>query len=35
MSEKEYPHWNRIYLLVIIFTTLLITLLWVISNRLD
>jgi hypothetical protein len=35
MSEKEYPHWNRIYWLVIIFTLLLITLLWVISNRFD
>jgi len=35
MSEKEYPHWNRIYWLVITYATILILILWLISNRFD
>lgn len=33
MNEPEYPHWNRIYWLVIILTTLLIAGLWLFSRR--
>jgi hypothetical protein len=35
MSEPEYPYWNRIYWLVIIFTTVLIAGLWLFSRQFD
>ncbi|MEY4167443.1 MAG: hypothetical protein RIR52_1267 [Acidobacteriota bacterium] len=35
MSEREYPHWNRVYWLVIIYALLLILILWLISRRFD
>ena len=31
--EREYPHWNRIYLLVIVYTILLIAGLWLLSRQ--
>ncbi len=27
-GEREYPHWNRVYLAVIVYTTALIVGLW-------
>ncbi len=30
--EVEYPHWNRVYITVIIYTTVLIIGLWAISK---
>jgi hypothetical protein len=30
--EAEYPHWNRVYITVIIYTTVLIIGLWAISK---
>ena len=32
-EEQEYPHWNRVYLTVIIFTIALILALWLISKQ--
>lgn len=31
-EEREYPHWGRVYLGVIIYTTLLIIGLWLFSK---
>jgi len=31
-EEREYPHWNRVYITVIIFTTCLIVGLWLFSR---
>ncbi len=31
-EETEYPHWNRVYITVIIFTVLLIAGLWAITQ---
>jgi hypothetical protein len=31
-GEREYPHWNRVYLSVIIYTTCLIVGLWLFSR---
>jgi hypothetical protein len=28
----EYPHWNRVYLAVILFTALVVLALWLFSN---
>ena len=33
IDEQEYPHWNGVYLTVIIYTTALITVLWFISKQ--
>lgn len=33
MNEPEYQHWNRIYWLVIFWTTLLIVSLWLFSRQ--
>lgn len=35
MTEREYPHWSRVYWLVVIYATLLILVLWLISSRFD
>ncbi len=32
-EEQEYPHWNRVYFAVIIFTTAIITVLWYITKQ--
>lgn len=32
-EEQEYPHWNRVYLAVIVFTTALIFVLWLITKQ--
>ncbi len=32
-EEYEYPHWNRVYLTVIVYTIALITVLWYISKQ--
>lgn len=32
-EEREYPHWNRVYLLVIVLTTVLIFVLWLITQQ--
>lgn len=32
-EEQEYPYWNRVYLTVIIYTTVLIFVLWLISRQ--
>lgn len=32
-EEQEYPHWNRVYLAVIIFAIALIFVLWLISRQ--
>jgi hypothetical protein len=32
-EEREYPHWNRVYLTVIIYTIALIFVLWLISRQ--
>ncbi len=32
-EEAEYPHWNRVYFTVIVFTAVLITVLWYISKQ--
>jgi hypothetical protein len=31
-NEREYPHWNRVYIIVIIYTIILIIGLWVFSR---
>ena len=31
-EEREYPHWNRVYITVIIFTICLIVVLWLFSS---
>jgi len=31
-EEREYPHWNRVYITVIIYTTCLIIGLWLFSR---
>ena len=31
-EEQEYPHWNRVYLTVIIYTIFLISALWLFSR---
>jgi len=31
-EEREYPHWNRVYITVIIYTTCLIVVLWLFSR---
>ncbi len=33
--EPEYPHWNRIYLLVIVYSLVLILGLWLFSRQFD
>ncbi|NDD65764.1 MAG: hypothetical protein EBZ36_17580 [Acidobacteria bacterium] len=35
MSERDYPYWNRVYWLVIVYAILLILALWLISSRFD
>ncbi len=30
--EREYPHWNRVYITVIVYTTALIIGLWLFSR---
>lgn len=32
-DEREYPHWNRVYLAVIIFTVAIIVGLWWFSKQ--
>lgn len=32
-DEQEYPHWNRVYLSVIVYTIALIIVLWFISKQ--
>lgn len=32
-EEQEYPHWNRVYLTVIIYAIALIFVLWLISKQ--
>jgi len=32
-EEREYPHWNRVYLTVIIYAIALIFALWLISKQ--
>jgi hypothetical protein len=27
-DEKEYPHWNRVYVIVAVYTIVLILLIW-------
>lgn len=34
-EEREYPHWNKIYLLVIVYSLLLILGLWLFSRQFD
>lgn len=31
-EEREYPHWNRVYIVVIIYTVVLIVALWMFSR---
>ena len=31
-EEREYSHWNRVYITVIIYTTCLIVVLWLFSR---
>ena len=31
-SEREYPHWNRVYITVIVYTIALIVGLWLFSR---
>ncbi|HKQ78979.1 MAG TPA: hypothetical protein VJ810_35100 [Blastocatellia bacterium] len=31
-EEREYPHWNRVYITVIIFTICIIIALWLFSR---
>lgn len=31
-NEREYPHWNRVYIAVIVYTAALITGLWLFSR---
>ncbi len=31
-SEREYPHWNRVYITVIVYTIVLIIGLWLFSR---
>lgn len=31
-KEREYPHWNRVYIAVIVYTTALIAGLWLLSR---
>jgi heme/copper-type cytochrome/quinol oxidase subunit 2 len=31
-EEREYPHWNRVYITVIIYTICLIVVLWLFSR---
>ena len=31
-DEREYPHWNRIYKIVVIYTIALIILIWAFSQ---
>ena len=35
MSERDYPYWNWVYWLVIVYAILLILALWLISSRFD
>ena len=32
-EEQEYPHWNRVYFTVIVFTIALIFVLWLITKQ--
>jgi hypothetical protein len=32
-GEREYPHWKRVYITVIIYTIALITGLWAVSKQ--
>ena len=32
-EEQEYPHWNRVYITVIIYSIALIFALWLISKQ--
>lgn len=31
-EEREYPHWNRVYIIVIVYTVFLIAGLWAFSQ---
>lgn len=31
-EEREYPHWGRVYLIVIIYTIAIITALWLFTR---
>jgi hypothetical protein len=31
-TEHEYPHWNRVYIAVMVFTTAVIIALWIFSS---
>ncbi len=32
-EEHEYPHWNRVYLIVIIYTIIVIGAIWLFSKQ--
>jgi hypothetical protein len=34
-DEREYPHWGRVYVIVIIYTTILIIGLWAFSQMFE
>ena len=34
-SEREYPHWGRVYVIVIVYATSLIIALWVFSRMFE
>ena len=34
-EEQEYPHWNRVYLAVIIFMIMVIAALWLFSKTFE
>jgi hypothetical protein len=34
-EEQEYPHWNRVYLVVIIVTIVVIAALWLFSKSFE
>ena len=31
-DELDYPHWNRVYIIVVIYTIVLIVLIWAFSR---